>query len=85
MLMCVLGVVCVAAASMVAVVTDFLICSSAPDLLAFLFSFALLLLGFGFLAHMMWGHSTHTFTTGIGLVYLMLLLNLWLCCGCWGC
>jgi hypothetical protein len=38
----------------------------------------LLLLGFGFLAHMMWGHSTHTFTTGIGLVYLMLLLNLWL-------
>jgi hypothetical protein len=36
---------------------------SAPDLVAFMFSFALLLLGFAFLAHMMWGHSAHTFTT----------------------
>ena len=36
---------------------------SAPDLVAFLFSFGLLLLGFGYLAHMMWGHSAQTFTT----------------------
>ena len=37
--------------------------NTAPDLIAFMLSFALLLLGFGYLAHMMWGHSAHTFTT----------------------
>ena len=36
---------------------------SAPDLVAFMASFFLLLLGFGFLAHMMWGSHTPTFTT----------------------
>ena len=36
---------------------------SAPDLVAFIFSFLLLLFGFGYLAHMMWGSHTQTFTT----------------------